>query len=71
MKEVFNVSFTDSCIINNGGCGTNAVCSHVQETNAVKCACQVGYVNVGSSSFTKCIGMIFRASQGRACVYRE
>lgn len=44
----------DSCKIKNGGCDKNAKCSHVKTTNAVKCTCNVGFVNVGSDSQVIC-----------------
>ena len=45
---------SDSCQVNNGGCDTNAVCSHDTTTNAVKCTCKTGYTNTGTGSTVVC-----------------
>lgn len=50
---------TDSCQVNNGGCDPNAVCSHEETTNAVKCTCKTGYTNVGTGSTVVCKGNTF------------
>ena len=47
---------TDSCQVNNGGCDSNAICSHDGTSNAVKCTCKTGYSNVGSDSNVVCKG---------------
>lgn len=47
---------TDSCQVNNGGCDTNAFCSHDKTTNAVICTCKTGYTNTGSASAVVCKG---------------
>ena len=49
-------SSADSCLVSNGGCGTNAVCSHDPTTFAVVCTCKTGFTNVGSSSNVTCQG---------------
>ena len=50
---------SDSCQVNNGGCGDNAICSHDDVTDAVKCTCKIGFTNVGSSSAVVCKGSTF------------
>lgn len=50
---------TDSCLVMNGGCDTNAVCSHDATTNACKCTCKTGYTNVGSGTNVVCKGEKF------------
>lgn len=52
----FSKMFVDSCQVENGGCDTNAICSHDSKTNAVKCTCKTGYTNTGSSSNVICKG---------------
>lgn len=57
----FNSSFShriDSCLVKNGGCDINALCSHHSRTNAVKCTCKTGYTNTGSDSQVICTGEI-------------
>lgn len=49
----------DSCQVNNGGCGDNAICSHDDVSDAVKCTCKIGFTNVGSSSAIVCKGRAF------------
>lgn len=48
----------DTCLVNNGGCDTNAICSHETTTNAVKCTCKTGYVFTGTGSNASCTGNI-------------
>ena len=48
--------FIDSCQVNNGGCDTNAICSHDTMTNEVKCTCKTGYTNTTSASNAVCQG---------------
>ena len=47
---------SDSCKVNNGGCGMNAICSHDAKTNEVECDCLTGYTNTGSGSTFTCTG---------------
>ncbi len=49
----------DSCTVSNGGCDSNAVCSHDGSTNAVVCTCKTGYTNTGSSSNVVCTGKTY------------
>ena len=51
-------SLSDSCQINNGGCNANAACSHDPSTNAIRCTCNSGYTNTGSSSKVICTGNV-------------
>lgn len=53
---ILSSCFADSCLVKNGGCDPNAVCSHEQTTNAVKCTCKTGYTNTGSDSNVVCTG---------------
>ena len=46
----------DSCLVENGGCDANAVCTHGAKTNAVKCICKTGYTNTGSGPTVVCTG---------------
>ena len=46
----------DTCLVNNGGCDVNAICSHDSTTNAVKCYCKTGYSNTGSPTTVICTG---------------
>ncbi|CAF1303926.1 unnamed protein product, partial [Rotaria magnacalcarata] len=46
--------FPDSCTVNNGGCSSNANCSHNALTNAVICTCKAGYTNTGSAANVVC-----------------
>ena len=48
--------FADSCLVNNGGCDINAICSHNASNNAAQCTCKTGYTNTGSSSNVICTG---------------
>ena len=48
----------DSCQVNNGGCDPNAACYHDPKTNAVQCACNTGYTNVGTDSAVVCKGNV-------------
>lgn len=47
---------SDSCKVNNGGCGCTATCSHDSTTFAVRCTCKTGYTNTGTSSNVVCTG---------------
>ena len=55
----FRYWIVDSCLVNNGGCGINATCSHDDTTDAVRCTCKTGFINIGSSSAVMCRGSIF------------
>ena len=57
----------DSCLVKNGGCDTNAVCSHHSKTNAVKCTCKTGYTNTGSESNVVCTGKTTNKLKVEAC----
>ena len=46
----------DTCLVNNGGCDVNAICSHESNTNAVKCSCKTGYTFAGTGSNLVCTG---------------
>ena len=46
----------ESCLVNNGGCDSNADCSHDAATNAVKCTCKTGYVLHHAGSSAVCTG---------------
>ena len=50
----------DSCKVNNGRCGCNAICSHDAKTYAVVCTCEIGYTNTGSASSYACTGNVER-----------
>ena len=50
------VFLKDKCVINNGDCGSNAVCSHDSKTFAIKCTCKTGFTNTGSGSQVVCKG---------------
>ena len=54
---------TDSCHVNNGGCGPHASCSQDPSTYAVKCTCQTGYTNTGSDSAVNCTGIVLRKNK--------
>ena len=47
----------DSCQVNNGGCDSNAICSHDSKSNGVVCTCKTGYSNTGSASNVICTGL--------------
>lgn len=53
------LSISDSCQVNNGGCETNAICSHDETTFAVICTCKIGFTNVGLNSNVTCQGMLW------------
>ena len=44
--------------MNNGGCDTNAFCSHENKTFSVVCTCKTGYTNVGTAPSVVCTGQI-------------
>lgn len=46
--------FSDSCNVNNGGCNSNATCSHDSTTYACTCTCKTGFVNTGSATNVVC-----------------
>lgn len=48
--------FIDSCLVNNGGCNTNAICSHDTATNECRCTCKTGYTNTGTANNVTCTG---------------
>lgn len=50
------LSFLDSCLVDNGGCHCDALCSHDPTTNAVVCTCKTGYTNTGSATNVTCTG---------------
>ena len=50
------VLLIDICDVNNGGCDTNAACSHDATTFAHKCTCKTGYSNTGSDFNVTCTG---------------
>ena len=56
---------SDACQVNNGGCDSNAICSHDGSTNEVICTCKVGYTNTGSESRVNCTGMYFCVNNPR------
>ena len=49
-------TFIDTCLVSNGGCESNAVCSHDTNNNGVVCNCKTGYVNTANSSSVVCTG---------------
>lgn len=55
---IISVMTSDSCTINNGGCGANAICSHDAATFAVRCRCRAGYTNTGTSAKLNCTGKL-------------
>ena len=55
-RTLSSANLIDTCQVNNGNCDTNAVCSHDAATNAVKCTCKQGFVNVGSGKVVVCNG---------------
>ena len=52
------LSLTDQCQVNNGGCDSNAICSHDAKTYAIICTCATGYTNTASGSPVVCKGKI-------------
>lgn len=56
VNPAFAHCILDSCLVNNGGCGSNAVCSHESTTFAVRCACRTGFVNTGNTTNMVCTG---------------
>ena len=56
LQHLLHQHIIDSCQVNNGGCDPNAACYHDQTTNAVLCACNTGYTNVGTGSTVVCKG---------------
>lgn len=57
-KTIPLLSFIDSCTVNNGGCDSNADCSHQTKTFAVVCTCKTGYTNVGKDGSVVCQGRV-------------
>lgn len=55
-----DIVFIDSCKVKNGGCDSNAICSHDSTTFDVKCTCKIGYTNTGSDSSVNCTGNYVR-----------
>ena len=53
---LFSPLLIDTCLVNNGACDANAVCSHDGTSNAVVCSCKTGYTNTGNSSNVTCTG---------------
>ncbi|CAF4420487.1 unnamed protein product, partial [Rotaria magnacalcarata] len=56
LEDVFGL--LDACQVNNGGCDSNATCSHDASTNGVVCSCKNGFVNTGCGTTVKCTGTI-------------
>lgn len=52
------MDYLDSCNVNNGGCDTNADCSHDSNTNAVVCSCKTGFVSNQNGTSLVCKGTI-------------
>ena len=50
---------SDSCQVNNGGCGSRANCTRDSTTNIIRCICRAGFVNTGSDSNVVCTGNHF------------
>ena len=50
------LSFSDGCLVKNGGCDANAVCSHDSKTYAIRCNCRTGFINVGCICNPVCAG---------------
>lgn len=46
----------DSCLVKNGGCDVNAICSHDNKTFGIICTCKTGYSNTGSTTNVTCTG---------------
>ena len=57
IHQLYIVYVVDVCQINNGGCGTNALCSRDSKTNIAKCTCKPAYVDTGSQSRVICTGI--------------
>ena len=55
----------DSCLVKNGECDANALCSHHSTSNAVKCTCKTGYSNTGSDSNVICTGEMVAKDETR------
>ena len=49
-------TFIDTCLVSNGGCDPNAICSHETPSNAVTCTCKTGYSDTGNGSNVVCTG---------------
>lgn len=49
-------SFLDTCLIDNGGCNINSICSRDETTGSIKCICKIGYTNTGSETSVNCTG---------------
>ena len=49
----------DACLVDNGGCDCNAICSHDPKTFATVCTCKTGYTNTGSAVNVTCTGKIY------------
>ena len=47
-RNVFDSFILDACQVNNGGCDSNAACSHSSSDNSVQCICKKGYADNGS-----------------------
>lgn len=48
--------FQDPCLIDNGGCGINSICSFDEATDSIKCLCKTGYTNTASAAKVNCTG---------------
>ena len=68
-KHVSSTTFLDDCTMNNGGCGSNAICTHDPTTNAVLCACKAGYTNTGTNSSVVCTGKTLRRNKAARSQY--
>lgn len=56
--EIYNIfTISDSCRVNNGGCGTYATCSHCLKSGRIICKCKTGYTNVGTENQFNCEGL--------------
>ncbi|CAF4634909.1 unnamed protein product, partial [Rotaria magnacalcarata] len=60
---------SDSCKVNNGGCDSNAACSHDASTNAIVCTCKSGYTNVPTGGVVTCIQVTTTLAPGTQKAY--
>ena len=54
---------SDSCSVDNGGCGENAECTHDSKTFAVRCVCKTGYTNIGVANIVRCEGELITSAK--------
>lgn len=52
---LFSKSYAESCKVNNGGCGDNALCS-IDKSDRVRCNCKTGYTDTDPGPGTVCEG---------------